>query len=85
MGIKDQFQDKANDLAGKAKGAQGDKDKLRERGSQAQDDMRERGTRARDDMRQRGSQGQDEASERSSQARDTARQQRERFEEDYDI
>ncbi|WPO73236.1 MULTISPECIES: hypothetical protein [unclassified Streptomyces] len=73
MGIKDQFQDKAQDLAEKAKSRTGDKDKMRERGSQAQDDLRERGTRARD-----------EASERSSQARDTARRQRD-MDEDYEI
>ncbi|MEU7648990.1 hypothetical protein [Streptomyces huasconensis] len=74
MGIKDQFQDKAQDLAEKARSRAGGKDEARERGTQARDDMRERGTQARD-----------EASERSSQARDTARQRREQFDEDYDI
>ncbi|MEU1076127.1 MULTISPECIES: hypothetical protein [unclassified Streptomyces] len=42
MGTKDQFEDKANDLADKAKGAMGsERDEASERASQAQDEASE--------------------------------------------
>ncbi|KUL50028.1 MULTISPECIES: hypothetical protein [unclassified Streptomyces] len=69
MGIKDQFQDKAQDLAeraNRAKGSAGDRDETRERAS-----------RARDEARNRASQSPD-------QARDAARERRDRLGRDLD-
>ncbi|MFI0239767.1 hypothetical protein [Streptomyces sp. NPDC016845] len=49
MGIKDQFQDKADELSNKAKGRMGDaQDQARERGQQGQDELSERGRQGRD-------------------------------------
>ncbi|MEU6391338.1 hypothetical protein [Streptomyces sp. NPDC046939] len=49
MGIKDQFQDKADDLAGKGKSRMGDaQDQARDRASRAQDEASERATQGRD-------------------------------------
>lgn len=78
MGIKDQFQDKANDLAGKAKGAMGsEKDEASERASQARDDAQERGRQAREEGRERSAKTPDEAQR-------AAQEQQDKFNQDYD-
>lgn len=78
MGIKDQFQDKANDLAGKAKGAMGsEKDEASERASQARDDAQERGGQAREEGRERSTKTPDEAQR-------AAQEQQDKFNQDYD-
>lgn len=60
MGIKDQFQDKADDLANKAKGAMGSE----------KDEAGERASKARDEASERGSQGQDEAQRAAQEQQD---------------
>ncbi|MFC8124584.1 hypothetical protein [Streptomyces sp. NPDC057302] len=78
MGIKDQFQDKANDLAGKAKGAMGsEKDEASERASQGRDDMQERGQQAQEEARNRSAKSPDEAKE-------AAQEQQDKFNQNYD-
>ncbi|MEU5955120.1 hypothetical protein [Streptomyces sp. NPDC047525] len=78
MGIKDQFQDKANDLSAKAKGAMGgEKDEASERASQARDDAQERGSQAQEQARERSANAPD-------QAREAAQEQQDKFNQDYD-
>ncbi|GAA1918275.1 hypothetical protein GCM10009837_49330 [Streptomyces durmitorensis] len=78
MGIKDQFQDKANDLSAKAKGAMGgEKDEASERASQARDDAQERGSQAQEQARERSAKSPDDAQR-------AAREQQDKFNQDYD-
>ncbi|WP_405480515.1 hypothetical protein [Streptomyces sp. NBC_00009] len=57
MGMKDQFQDKAEQLATQAKKRSGQgrdrRDEASERSSQTQDSMRERGSQSEDSQRRR--------------------------------
>ncbi|WP_447039225.1 hypothetical protein [Streptomyces sp. DSM 118878] len=76
MGIKDQFQDKAQDLADRANRAKAS--------AGADDDSRERTSRARDEARDRASQGQDQARDRASRARDAAQNRKDRLGRDLD-
>ncbi|MFE0131247.1 hypothetical protein ACFWY6_06650 [Streptomyces sp. NPDC059037] len=60
MGIKDQFEDKAQDLAGKAKGAMGDKrDDAGERASQERDEASERTSQTSDETQRLAQEQQD--------------------------